>query len=118
MSQLDRWNKIVQLYPEIVKTDKDGNTRTCASDTPIALKVWLAPVGQSGTAARRSEQDNEGYESEKLMRMRMIRSNHHITIGAQARIGIDGNFWSVFGDKTEYMATSRTAHQEYTLRRA
>lgn len=118
MSLLDRGNAVVDYYPEIVLEDRDGNTRTTASKESVPLEVWLAPVGQSGTAARRAEQDNEGFESEKVVRMRMLRKNHHIIIGAQAKIGWDGAIWSVFGDVTPYMGSPRTAHHDYMLRRA
>lgn len=118
MSLLDRGNAWVELYQEEVVTDEDGNTRTRASDTPIPLWVWLQPQGQSGTAARRAEQDNEGYETEKVMRMRMVRSNSHIIIGAQAKIKWDGQTWSVFGDATPHMGSPRTAHSFYHLRRS
>ena len=60
MSLLDRGNKDVILYPEEVVKDRDGNTRTRPSKVGIPLRVWLAPVGASGTSARRAEQDNEG----------------------------------------------------------
>lgn len=118
MSLLDRGNATVLLYPEEVVTSPDGNTFTRASKEPIELEVWLAPVSQSGTASRRAEQDNEGFETEKVMRMRMLRKNHHIQIGAQSRVVWRGQRWSVFGDATPYMGSSRTAHQDYMLRRS
>lgn len=118
MSLLDRGNAVVDLYPEVAVTDRDGNIRTCASDVSFPLEVWLQPQGQSGTAARRAEQDNEGYESEKVVRMRMLRKNHGIIIGAQAKIGWNGQMWSVFGDVSLTMGSPRTAHHVYLLRRA
>lgn len=118
MSLLDRGNKDVILYPEEVVKDRDGNTRTRPSKVGIPLRVWLAPVGASGTSARRAEQDNEGYETEKQRRMRIPRKYEHIPIGAQSQVEIDGQIWSVFGDVTEYLGSPRTRHIEYTLRRA
>lgn len=118
MSLLDRGNKDVILYPEEVVTDRDGNTRTRASKVGIPLRVWIAPVGASGTSARRSEQDNEGYETEKHRRMRVRRQDDHIHIGAQSQVEIDGQIWSVFGDVTEYLGSPRTYHKDYMLRRA
>lgn len=118
MSLLDRGNSQIILYPEEVLTDRDGNTRTRASKTGIPLTVWLAPVGASGTSARRAEQDNEGYETEKQMRMRLRRSDEHIVIGAQSKVVFEGKTWSVFGDVTEYRGSKRTRHKDYMLRRA
>lgn len=118
MSLLDRGNKDVILYPEEVVKDRDGNTRTRASKVGIPLRVWIAPVGASGTSARRAEQDNEGYETEKQRRMRLRRQDDHIHIGAQSKIEIDGQIWSVFGDVTEYLGSPRTQHKDYMLRRA
>lgn len=118
MSLLDRGNKDIILYPEEVVKDRDGNTRTRASKVGIPLRVWIAPVGASGTSARRSEQDNEGYETEKHRRMRVRRKDDHIHIGAQSQVEIDGQIWSVFGDVTEYLGSPRTYHKDYMLRRA
>lgn len=118
MSLLDRWNAEIELFPEEVVTDRDGNIRTRASKTPVPLKVWIAPVGQSGTSARRAEQDNEGYESEKVLRMRLLRRDHGLAIGAQSKVRFEGNMYSVFGDVTEFRGSSRTRHFDYMLRRA
>ncbi|MDU3079017.1 MAG: hypothetical protein E7B29_22455, partial [Mixta calida] len=76
------------------------------------------PVGQSGTAARRAEQDNEGYESEKVLRMRLRREDEGLEVGAQAKVDIEGKIYSVFGDATVYRCSPRTGHLDYTLRRA
>lgn len=118
MSLLDRSNATVLLYPEEVVTSRDGNTFTRAAKEPIEIDVWIAPVGQSGTAARRAEQDNEGFETEKVLRMRVLRRNHHGIIGAQSKIEWEGRKYSIFGDATVYMGSPRTAHVDYTLRRA
>ena len=118
MSLLDRGNKDVILYPEEAVKDRDGNTRTRPSKVGIPLRVWIAPVGASGTSARRSEQDNEGYETEKHKRMRIPRKYDHIHIGAQSQVEIDGQIWSVFVDVSEYLGSPRTKHKDYMLRRA
>lgn len=118
MSLLDRGNTTVLLFPEEVTISPDGNVQTRAAKEPIKIPVWLAPVGQSGTSARRAEQDIEGFETEKVMRMRVPRSHEHIEIGAQSKIVWEGQTWSVFGDVTEYMGSPRTAHRDYMLRRA
>lgn len=118
MSQLDKWNCEVILYLEEAVRDSDGNVRTRASSSGIPLRVWIAPVGQSGTAARRAEQDNEGYETEKVLRMRLLRKDYHLEVGAQSKVLLDGKMYSVFGDVTHYRANHRTAHKDFMLRRA
>lgn len=118
MSLLDKGNADILLYPEIAVTDADGNIRTKASDTPIPLRVLLQPVGQSGTAARRAEQDNEGYESEVVMRMRLLRKDGGIEVGAQAKVEYEGEIWSVFGPPRRFFNSPRTQHFDYMLRRA
>lgn len=118
MSLLDRWNAEVLVYLEEAVEDRDGNIRTRAAKEPTPLKVWVAPIGQSGTSARRAEQDNEGYETEQVMRMRLLRKDHGLKIGAQSKVLLDGQVWSVFGDRTMYRGSPRTKHHDYTLRRA
>lgn len=118
MSLLDRWNAEVLVYLEEAVEDRDGNIRTRASSTPTPMKVWIAPVSQSGTSARRAEQDNEGYETEQVLRMRLLRKDMGLNIGAQSKVEIDGEVWSVFGNRTRYMGSDRTRHHDYTLRRA
>lgn len=118
MSLLDRGTDWVDVFPEEAVEDKDGNVRTRASKTPVRVRAWIAPVGQSGTSARRAEQDNEGYESEKVCRMRLARKYEGLVIGAQSKVLIDGQMWSVFGDATTYRVSPRTQHTDYMLRRA
>lgn len=118
MSLLDQWNYEVEIFPEEMVLDRDGNKRTRASDVGVPRKVWIAPLNQSGTAARRGEQDKEGYETEKVVKMRLRRSDPILEIGAQSKVLWDGQMWSVFGDPARYKATPRTSYQAYTLRRA
>lgn len=119
MSQLDNWNAEVEYFPEEVVIDMDGNTRTQPSSVGIPLKVTLQPQGQSGTAARRAEQDREGFESEEVMRMRLRRrDDNKYHIQAQSRIRWNGDWWSVFGDRKPYMGSERTRHNIYMLRRS
>lgn len=118
MSLLDKWNAKILLYPEEVTTDRDGNTITQASETPIPLKVWLQVRGQSGTASRRSEQQDEGYETEQVLSMRLRRKDMDLEIGAQSKVTWGDEEYSVFGDVDRYIASPRTRHAMYTLRRS
>lgn len=118
MSLLDKGNINAVLYPEEVVIDRDGNTRTQASKVGIPIRAWIQPQGQSGTAARRAEQDNEGYETEQVIRLRLPRGYEKYEIGAQAKIEINGQMWSVFGDVILHLGSPRTKHKIYTLRRS
>lgn len=118
MSLLDKWNAEIELYPEIVTFDRDGNTITKASDTPVPMKVWLEVRGQSGTASRRSEQQDEGFESEQVLSMRLRRRDMHPEIGAQAKVRWGDEWYSVFGDVDRRIASPRTRHDMYNLRRS
>lgn len=118
MSLLDRGNTDVLFFPEEEVEDRDGNMRTRPSEYPIRLRVQLQPQGQSGTAARRSEQDNEGYETEKVLRMRLRRKDARLEIGAQSAVEIDGERWAVFGDEWVYHGSRTTRHRFVLLRRS
>lgn len=118
MSLLDKGNADVLVYLQEEVRDRDGNIKTRARKDPIKLRVWLAVQSQSGTSARRAEMDNEGFESEQLLRMRVPRGSDHIFIGAQSKVQIGDEMWSVFGNPLRYMANSRTAHVDYSLRRS
>jgi hypothetical protein len=109
------WDTIT-IYPEIAELDADGNTRTRPDwDNGYAAQARLQVQGQSGTSARRAEQDNEGYETEKVYRMRLI--NHPQQLGAQAVIEWHGERWALFGDVNRYNSSPRTAHHDYTVKR-
>ena len=85
MSLLDSGTEDIIVFLEEVVTDEDGNLRTQPSKCGVPAKATIQPLGQSGTAARRSEQDNEGFESEKVYWMRLPRSFPYV-IKAQSRI--------------------------------
>lgn len=117
MSLLDRGcSEDVIVYPEVVVSDMDGNVRTQASTTGITLKARLQVQGQSGTSSRRQEQDNEGYESEKVYTIRFPRSFTQ-ELGAATQIEWRGERWSLFGDVNRYTSSARTSHQTYTIKR-
>ncbi len=107
------------VYPEVVVTDEDGNPKTRPSDTGFAAKARFDIQGQSGTASRRQEQDNEGFESEKVYSVRFPRSfdAEHGELGAQSQILWRGARWVLFGDVNRYTRSRRTAHNVYTIKR-
>lgn len=116
MSILD-WgcNEDVIVYPEEVTTDMDGNIRTRASSVGIPAKARLQVQGQSGTSSRRQEQDNEGFQSEKVYSLRFPPGFQ--VLGAQSEIEWRGERWAIFGDINRYVGSRRTAHDVYTIKR-
>lgn len=121
MSLLDSGGRYepVLVYPEELIIDADGNKRTRPSQTPIEALARFQVANQSGTSARRSEQDNEGFSSEKVYRMRFPRSftNEHGILGAQTQIVWNGQRWALFGDATQYNSSPRLQRVDYTVKR-
>jgi len=116
MSLLNSWNTVVTVYPEKEYIDADGNRMTTWDpDNPYELKVMIQPLPQSGTSARRAEQDNEGFEIETSLRMRVLPGA--AKIDSQARLDWNGEWWSIIGDPLTYNGSKRTRHTEYTIRR-
>jgi hypothetical protein len=116
MSLLDKANQHVIVYPEEVVTDADGNIQTRPSAKGFCAKARVQPIGASGTSARRQEQDNEGFESEKWYSVRFPRGFCHV-LGAQAQIEWNGVRWAVHGDAMYYTGSPATSHVTYTIRR-
>jgi hypothetical protein len=115
MSLLDKGTDPIIVFPEEVIIDMDGNTRTQPSKCGYNDVARIQPQGQSGTASRRAEQDNEGFESERVYTMRLPRSSR--LIEAQAQIEWKGERWAVFGDCFRFNSSPRTAHVTYTIKR-
>lgn len=106
----------VTVYLEEVVRDQDGNKRTRPSTVGTSAKARLQVQGQSGTSARRAEQDNEGFMTEKVYRMRFPRSFPHV-LGAQSQVEWRGERWAVFGDVSRYNGSHRTKRVTYTIKR-
>lgn len=120
MSLLDRGNFDVIVYPEITTTDADGNVHTRASTTGIPARAMIQVASQSGTSARRAEQDNEGFESEEVYRVRFTRADDAKLgpLGPQSKIEWNGYKWSVFGFRKVYAGGRRTRHHDYLIIRS
>ena len=106
----------ILVFPEVVDKDRDGNNRTRPADTGIPARARFQVQGQSGTSARRAEQDNEGFETEKVYRMRFPRSFKTV-LGAQSQIEWNGQRWAVFGDVNKYNGSRMTKRLTYTVKR-
>ena len=107
------------VYPAELTIDVDENKRTGPSATGIPATARFQIQGQSGTSSRRQEQDNEGFESEKVYSVRFPRSfdREHGELGAQSQIEWLGKRWAMFGDVQRYNSSPRTAHYVYTIKR-
>lgn len=118
MSLLDGGGRYepVTVFLEEVVTDTDGNTRTRPSKTGIRATARFQVQGQSGTSARRAEQDNEGFMTEKVYKVRFPLSFRY-TLGAQSQIEWRGERWVVFGDANRYNGSPNTSRHTYTVRR-
>ncbi|MDV6975335.1 hypothetical protein [Mycobacterium intracellulare] len=110
------------VYLEEVSTDDDGNTLTRPSATGIPAKARFQIQGQSGTSSRRAEQQEEGFETERVYTVRFPRG--FPILGAQSQIGWGTDSegrearWSIFGDVQRYNSSRRTRHVVYTIRRS
>lgn len=116
MSLLDTGRETVTIYQEIETTDSDGNTITKAGPVGVETIAAVQLAAQSGTSARRAEQDNEGFESEQVYRLRLPRS-FTMVIGAQAQVEWLGVRWSIIGKPRRYNGSNNTAHTDYIIRR-
>lgn len=119
MSILDRGNADILVFHEVTEITRDGNIRTKPGDDGVPARAMIQLRAQSGTSARRSEQDNEGFETESVYRMRLTRASHAEVgmIGAQAQIEWNGQRWNVIGDAQHFNSSPRTRHYDYTIRR-
>lgn len=121
MSLLDTGAKYepITVFRETLVIDEDGNKFTKPSTTGIETIARFQVANQSGTSARRAEQDNEGFSSEKVYRMRFPRSftKEHGIIGAQSKIIWRGQEWAVFGDASMFNGSVATERVDYTIKR-
>ena len=122
MSLLDGGTEVVIVYPEIVTLSPDRNKKTKASDEGVTGKARIQVLGQSGTSSRRQEQDNEGYESEKVYSIRFSKQlqrdlGESWPLGAQSVVKWRGKRWALFGDENVYNSSRRTRHITYTIKR-
>lgn len=119
MPLLDKGNYDVTVYPQEEYTDEDGNEILRASLTGYQARAMIQAARQSGTSARRAEQDNEGYDTEELYRIRFTRKHdrEHPELGQAAEVLWRGYRWSVTGMVTIYNGGRRTAHRDYQLKR-
>lgn len=116
MTLLDKGRETVVVYQDEEWIDSDGNVMRRAGSVGVTTRAVVQVLAQSGTSSRRSEQDNEGFETEAVYRLRLPRDFPFI-LGAQAQVEWLGVRWSVIGDAKRFNGSSRTAHYDYVIRR-
>lgn len=117
MSLLNRVGpETITVYPEVEVTDEDGNTLLRASDTGIVKTAVIQNSAQSGTSARRAEQDDEGYFTEQNYRLRFSPRSEHIDLGQTSEIEWNGVRWHIVGYASIYNGSNKTAHRDYMIR--
>lgn len=108
----------VMVYPQVLITDGDGNPRTQPATVGVAAKARFQVLGQSGTSARRAEQDVEGFESETVYQMRFDRDSDELLglVGPQSQLVWNGARWAFFGFAKTFNSSRRTKHRYYTIK--
>lgn len=118
MSLLDTGRETVIVYHQEQFISPDGNImyRPSVTDVETIPNCAVQLAAQSGTSARRSEQDEEGYDTEDVYRFRPPRS-YTRKIGFQAQAEWRGLRWNIIGNPKEFNGSDNTYHTDYTLRR-
>lgn len=116
MSLLDKGREDVTVFLSVKTTDTDGNVIYKRDTVGIAAKARIQVASQSGTSARRAEQDEEGYETEEVYMVRFPRDFTY-TLDPYAQLEWRGIRWSLFGNPRRYNGSRRTSRLEYQIRR-
>lgn len=118
MSLLDIGRETVTVYHQETFTSPDGNPmyRASTTDVEVITNCVVQLSAQSGTSARRVEQDEEGYDTEQVYRFRPPRW-YARKLGFQAQVEWRGVRWSIIGHPKEFNGSDNTFHTDYTLRR-
>lgn len=120
MTLLDKAQQTITVFQAEDFEDDLGNILTRPAAVGYEAVAEIQPARQSGTSARRAEQDNEGYETEETYRLRFTRQ-HDRTYPALlpgAQIEWKGMRWNLVGYPTFYMGSRRTSHIDYQIRRS
>ncbi len=109
MSLLRRGSEVVTVYPEVLTTDVDGNKVTKPSAVGMVTRAVIQPLSTD-------EKQENGFWSEERYRLRLV--GYVGVLGAQSQIEWNGKRWSIDGPAKIYNGSPRTAHTDYTIRRA
>lgn len=119
MSLLDVGRETVTVYHAEQYISPDGNImyRPSTTDVDVIENCAVQLAAQSGTSARRAEQDDEGYFTEDVYRFRPPRS-YTRAINSASQVEWKGLRWSIIGNPRYYNGSDNTAHTDYTIRRS
>lgn len=119
MSLLDVGRETVTVFHAELFTSRDGNKmyRPSTTDVETITNCAVQLASQSGTSARRAEQDDEGYFTEDVYRFRPPR-NYIRDIHSQSQVEWRGKRFSIIGNARYYNGSNNTYHTDYTLRRS
>lgn len=118
MSLLTTGRETITVYHAEQWVSSDGNImyRPSTTDVDVVSNCAVQIAAQSGTSARRAEQDEEGYDTEEVYRLRPpVTYTREIEFGSE--VEWRGKRWSVIGHVQIYNGSPRTAHLDYRLRR-
>lgn len=118
MSLLTVGRETVTVYHQEEFLSPDGNPmyRASITDVDVITNCAVQVAAQSGTSARRAEQDEEGYNTEDVYRFRPP-ITYTRRIGFESKVLWRGLMWSIIGNPKEYNGSDNTYHTDYTLRR-
>lgn len=118
MSLLTKGTQTVTIYHDEEWVSQDGNImhRPSSTDVDVVSNCVVQIAAQSGTSARRAEQDEEGYDTEEVYRFRPPVTYTRI-IGFGAQVEWQGKRWSIIGHEQRFNGSPRTAHIDYRIRR-
>src|SRR5690606_39626192 len=97
MSLLDRGNVDILVFPEVQSTDEDGNPLLGPASTGVPARAVIQP--------RTSDEDDQrGYTTEAVYRMRLSRADESRlgALGAQSQIEWNGERWSLVGNPRQF----------------
>jgi len=118
MSLLRHGNQTVTVYHAEKWESADGNVmwRPSTTDVETIDNCVVQVEAQSGTSARRTEQDEEGYDTERIYRLRPPQTYTRV-INFASEVEWNGQRWAVNGWPKLYNGSVRTQHVDYSLRR-
>jgi len=113
MSLLDRGNADILVFPEVRSTDSDGNPVVRPATEGVPARAMIQP-------RTTDEADERGFLTDTFYRMRLTRRDQASlgVLGSQSQIEWNGVRWSLVGEAQFFNSSRRTAHYDYTIRRA
>jgi hypothetical protein len=103
MSLLNRGTYEVIAFPEVTRTDSDGNKITAPGTVGVLARAVVQPLS--------STENEEG--STSRYRLRLV--GYSGLLGAQSAVEWNGKRYAITGDPMIYNGSRRTAHVDYEM---